>query len=321
MVLELKEAEKRFKIKKWGFVEEDQPQMFCSKVILKQIDTAGLPWYSISQEADLDIRAWLIEQDVWGCKIVQALMPDKEELLGDTRSVTVQEHKWYRSVIGMMCYYSVCQVQTRWDIAFEGNRAVQFLESPTQGALAAARRIIAYLVDTWDKKWWLPKVQGNTWDLYCDSDHAGDRDTGLHSLQIKNWVVFLLNGMPVHRRSNKQPQTSMSSAVAEICALSEASLSKDARPRLLILEELGYREIWPPVIQVDNAAAMSFQQATKASTKLKGVYNLRDKQVQELRGDIKTVTKQVGTAVNISDVLTTCLSSVTRDALFVQVGR
>ena len=85
------------------------------------------------------------EQDLtlWGCRTVQDLMPDKEELLGDTRSVTVQEHKWYRGVIGMMCYYSV---QTRWDIPFDVNMAAQFLESPTQGALAAAGRIMAYLV-------------------------------------------------------------------------------------------------------------------------------------------------------------------------------
>ena len=144
----------------------------------------------------------------------------------------------------------------------------QFLESPTQGALAAARRIMACLVGTWDKKWWFPRVQGNTWDLYCDSDHPGD--TGLHSRSITGVVhVFLLNGMPVHWRSNKQPQTSLSSAAAAICALSEAS--KDARLRLWISEELGYREIWPAVIQVDNAAALSFQQATKANTQLKGV--------------------------------------------------
>ena len=82
----------------------------------------------------------------------------------------------------MMCYYAV---QTRWDIAVKVNKAAQFLESLTQGALAAARRIIAYLVGTWDKKWWCPRVQGNTWDLYCDSDHAGD--TGLHSRSTCRW--------------------------------------------------------------------------------------------------------------------------------------
>ena len=129
-------------------------------------------------------------------------------------------------------------VQMRWDITFDVIRAAQFLESPTQGALAAARRIMTYLVGTWNKKWWFPRVQGNTWDLYCNSDHAGD--TGLHS-RSKTGVVFLLNGMPVHWRSNKQPHASLSSAAAELYALSEAS--KDARLRLWIPEELGYREI------------------------------------------------------------------------------
>ena len=72
------------------------------------------------------------------------------------------------------------------------------------------------------------------------------------------------------------------------------------------------REIWPAVIQVENAAAPLFQQATKANTKLKGAYNLRDKWVQALRDDSKIVTKKVDsdTAVNISDVLTRCLPSV-----------
>ena len=79
----------------------------------------------------------------------------------------------------------------------------------------------------------------------------------------------------------------------------------------------------PAVVNADNAAALSFQKATKANPKLKGVYrdNLREKWVQELRDDSKIVTKKVDTAVNISDVLTKCLTSVTRNALFMQVDR
>ena len=56
--------------------------MFCSKRIRKQIDCDGVTWYSITQEAD--IRAWLIEQDAWGCTAVQAPMPDKAGVLDDT---------------------------------------------------------------------------------------------------------------------------------------------------------------------------------------------------------------------------------------------
>ena len=73
--------------------------------------------------------------------------------------------------------------------------------------------------------------------------------------------------------------------------------------------------------QVDNAAALSFQNTTKANTKLNGVYHLSDKWVQELRDDSKIVTKKVDTAVNIADALAKCPSSVTGSALFVQVAR
>ena len=65
-------------------MEVDQPQMFCSKLIQKQVDSEGMQWYSISQEED--IRAWLIEQDVWGCRTVQAPMPDKERAAGGYQS-------------------------------------------------------------------------------------------------------------------------------------------------------------------------------------------------------------------------------------------
>ena len=111
----------------------------------------------------------------------------------------------------------------------------------------------------------------------------------------------MLNGMPVHWRPNKQPRTSLSSAAAEIYALSEAS--KDARLRLGVSEELGYEEVWPAVMQVEYAAALAFQKAAKANTNRTGVYNLREKWVQELRDDSKIVTKKVETAVNISDEL------------------
>ena len=48
---------------------------------------------------------------------------------------------------------------------------------------------------------------------------------------------------------------------------------------------MGYVEQWSAVIKVDNAAAISFQHATKTNTNLAGVYNLRHKWLQELRDD------------------------------------
>ena len=58
------------------------------------------------------------------------------------------------------------------------------------------------------------------WMMYSDSDHAGDRV--VNGSRSVSGVMFVCNGMPIHWRSNKQPVSSTSSAVAEIYALSEA---------------------------------------------------------------------------------------------------
>ena len=75
----------------------------------------------------------------------------------------------------------------------------------------------------------------------------------------------------------------------------------------------------PAVIQVHNAAALPYQKATNltANTKLKGVYNLQDNWVQELHNCSKIVTKTANAAcaADNSDVLASCLTSVTRHAL------
>ena len=48
--------------------------MVFSKRIQKEIDCDSVTWYSTTQEAD--IRAWLIEEDMWGCRTAQAPRPD-----------------------------------------------------------------------------------------------------------------------------------------------------------------------------------------------------------------------------------------------------
>ena len=60
---------------------------------------------------------------------------------------------------------------------------------------------------------------------------------------------------------------------------------------------------------VDDTAAIYFQQATKVNAKLKGVYNLRDKQVQELRDDSDIATEDARTTFNSPDAPTKCLTA------------
>ena len=201
-----------------------------------------------------------------GSRKVTAPMPYKHELTSDLNGVSEQEHKWFRSVMGSLQWYA----QSRYDISYEVSRIAQYCAKPTQGAMKALRRLLGYLNTTKDKQLMVPRVRGNEWHMYSDSDHAGDTEAG--TSRSHTGVMIMLNGMPVHWRSTKQPKTSLSSAEAEIYAMSTAV--KDARTRLWIAEELNLKVEWPLVLHVDNAAGESFQHSTCGSTKLKGVFGL-----------------------------------------------
>ena len=129
--------------------------------------------------------------------------------------------------------------------------------------------------------------------------------------------MIMLNGMPVFWRSNKQPKTSLSSACAEIYALSEAC--KDAKQRMLVHRDLGRKVDYPIKIQVDNAAGVSFQHSTCASSKLRGIFDMAEKWVLELK-DTKTVDAiKVDTKKNLADMMTKCLSHAVRSSLEAQI--
>ena len=121
----------------------------------------------------------------------------------------------------------------------------------------------------------------------------------------KKGVIVLCNGMPIHWRSQKQPDTSISSAQAEIYALSEAV--KDAKLRCYVSEEMGASVEWPCKIYVDNSAGVSFQKATTPNTKLKGVFDLRWWWVKELQDKSVIQAVKVDTAKNVAELFTKCL--------------
>ena len=66
---------------------------------------------------------------------------------------------------------------------------------------------------------------------------------------------------------------------------------------------------------VDNAAGESFCKSTSGLSKLRGVYQMRDSRIKELR-DAKIVTAEhVDTKLNLADRLTKGLSHAARQAL------
>ena len=56
--------------------------------------------------------------------------------------------------------------------------------------MKSLRRVIAYLASTLDFKLEVPRVAGNTWHVYSDSDHAGDRSE--NSARSRTGVMIML---------------------------------------------------------------------------------------------------------------------------------
>ena len=108
-------------------------------------------------------------------------------------------------------------------------------------------------------------------------------------------------------------KTSLSAASAEIYALSEAC--KDAKLRMSVHRDIGRHVSYPIKIQVDNAAGVSFQHSTCASSKLRGIFDMAEKWVQELK-DVQVVDAvKVDTSKNLADMLTKCLTYPVRNSL------
>ena len=118
--------------------------------------------------------------------------------------------------------------------------------------------------------------------------------------------MILLNGVPVSWRSNKQPDTSISPAEAEIYALSEGM--RDARHVSWIAEEMGMTVQWPLKVYTDSMQSKSFCDDYGVPSKLRGCFDRRDKWVLEMknRQEKGCVAEWVRGIDNKSDLLTKC---------------
>ena len=164
------------------------------------------------------------------------------------------------------------------------------------------RRLMTFIANTVDFSldiWW-PTDGTNTVSYWSDSNH----NTGKHKFDTRSQtgIMVLLNNVPVHWRSRKQPMTSISTASAEVYALSECV--KEARLFQWRLEEMGATLPYPMPVCVDASCAKSFQERTCTNTQLKGTFDLRDSWVRELQDMNLVKIIKVSSQENHADLLT-----------------
>lgn len=175
------------------------------------------------------------------------------------------------------------------------------MAAPTEAAAKDLRRVMTYLATNPDLKIRAHVREQDEFEALSDSDHAGDR--GLDTRSTTGVMIFY-NGAPIEWISKKQTSISLSSAEAEIYALSEAV--KRMQAVAWRAEESGCVVSKPVIIQVDNTAGESFQQNTCSNSRLLGCFDLREKWVQELRDSKRVKVVSVLTKLNVSDLFIKC---------------
>jgi hypothetical protein len=268
--------------------------------------------YCMDQE--VYTKELLSNYDIKPIKNIGSPMADMSMIKSNDERLDEVKSDEYRRIMGKLNYLVST---TRYDIGYSVSQCSHFSANPTVGSNRALYRILSYLLATTDFR-----IQGynttyNTVECYSDSDFGGVRPLSTCS---HSGTMIMLNGVPVVWSSKRQPKTSISSAQAEIYALSETTkhmlrykyISDD-----MILE-------LPDVCRVmtDNTQAVTFSKSMCVSSKLGGVFDMRVGWVKELRDEGKIKVEHIPATCNCADFLTKSLPAyIFRKAMkLVQTG-
>jgi hypothetical protein len=254
----------------------------------------GQSYYSIDQIEG--VVEMLEELNLMGEPLRSSPMPSLDLLMSDTTLLGDEDAAWAKKALGQLHYYAR---GCRWDIANAVSVISQFCAAPTVGAMLAIKYLAGYLIRTVQFK--ITVLRSSSPDVFhyfTDSNHYGGG-------RSQTGVLVLLNGAPLHWRSNRQPVTADSPAVSEIYALKEGV--KDGRLIQWVAEEMGINVEYPFVINVDNSQARSFQGDTCPNSKIRGSIDMREAWVQEMRDQSVVQTEHVPGNENLADVFTKCL--------------
>lgn len=156
----------------------------------------------------------------------------------------------YQQAVGSLMYAAV---GTRPDLAFAIQTLSQFNHDPSTEHWTAIKRVLRYLKGTADL--------GITYDGTVDNDSInveGFSDSDWASNHINRRSIsgytFLMNGGAISWSSKKQPTVALSSMEGEYMAITHAW--KQLKWHRDFWEALGFPQLTPSILRVDNRAAI-----------------------------------------------------------------
>ena len=152
----------------------------------------------------------------------------------------------YRRLIGKLIYLTI----TRPDVSFAVQVLSQFMQTPTEEHLAAAKHVLRYLRNTPDLGIMLSASSVSNLTGYCDSDWGSCCD----SRKSTTGFCILLGNSPISWKVKKQTVVARSSAEAEYRAMATACC--EIIWLLALLQDLGMTGLTPVTLFCDNQAAI-----------------------------------------------------------------
>ena len=216
----------------------------------------------------------------------------------------------YQSCVGSLLYLSI---KTRPDICFAVNQVAKFCANPTKVYWLAVKRILRYLKGTVFLGLFYSNEYNSNLCGYADSDFAGD----LNDRKSTSGYIFMLNNGVISWSSKKQTVVALSTAEAELVALSHASqeavwFRKLFRDFSLLINE-------PTVIFEDNQSTICIGNNNICSTKTKHVA-IKHFYVRDLVELKEIELKYCPTDLMLADVCTKGLPKIKFNKLVALIG-
>jgi hypothetical protein len=236
-----------------------------------------------------------------------AVMPEdlREEHSAEEMAAMETE---FRSMIGSLAFASVT---IRWDIAYSVSVLSRYLMKPNRKVIAAARRVIQYLMTMRDMKirWTaeedkVPADKRNKLWGAADASYASDAITR----RSHGGYLLFLNGGCISWKSGLQKMVTLSSCESEFVALCSAIL--EVRYLRQFLNELGHKQEEPTLLWEDNKAAIIIAEGETSSAGRSKHIDVRFKHVaQSIREGVARV-RYVSTKWNYADIMTKPLTKL-----------
>ena len=215
----------------------------------------------------------------------------------------------YAQCVGALLYLANF---TRPDISFVVSALARHMTKATDRHWAQAKHVLGYLKGTQD----IGIVYGCTSDVltgWCDADYA----TCTVSRKSRTGYVFSVAGGAVAWQSKLQATVALSTAEAEYTAASHAA--KECTWIARIARLLGVHPNHPPVLRVDNQAAIKLAVSGGHSARTKHI----DVSVMHIRSAVLRkllLVEYVNTKDNVADMLTKALAPEQHQRLSKVVG-